>query len=75
MLPRNDSIDIDILSTKTWYYLDGTPIGIDPVLEQIFKELLVKSVDSVIKSQQDKLRRPLGFESARDLRSSAKAVR
>lgn len=41
--------------------LDGTPIGIISVLEQSIKELLIETIDGIVKGQENKLGDVFGF--------------
>lgn len=46
--------------------LDGAPIGIVSVLEQSIKKLLIETIDSIIKGQENKLRDIFGLVSPGD---------
>ena len=54
--------------------LDGTAVGVEPVVEQLVVEGLVQVVDGVVKGEEDKLGDLLRRVASRDLLASAVAV-
>jgi hypothetical protein len=59
---------------KVFHYLNWTSIWVEPVLEELRKELLIEAVDSIVKGQEDKLGDVLWLVATRNVASSAIAV-
>jgi hypothetical protein len=63
------------LKMEEVYYLNWASIGVEPLLEELSKELLVQTVNSIVEGQKDKLGDILWLVAAGNVGSATVAIR